>query len=176
MILHTLVPVATPGSQGNVLLDGLIDSLQSERRLVEELTVIMLRQRAAVAAEDLQGVDDSVYAVQKVLLTLGEARKRRHSLNLRLGFAEDIALRDLIEMMGASAPAALRTAGRQLQEAAGKLAKEVAVNRQVLRESLASGDAYVRALTGTVAPRLGYGESRGAPDAGQQAKLLNRRV
>jgi hypothetical protein len=167
---------AKPSSQGTPLLDSLIDSLMSERRLVEELTTIMLRQRAAVAAEDLQGVDDSVYAVQKVLLTLGEARKRRHSLNTRLGFAEDIPLRDLIEVMGSSAPDSLRTASRQLQETAKTLAHEVAINRQILRESLASGDAYVRALTNTIAPRVGYGEARVGGDAGLAPKLLNRRI
>jgi len=175
MTLHALVPTHPAGSRGNPLLESLIDSLQSERRLVEELTTIMLRQRAAVAADDLQGVDDSVYAVQKVLLTLGEARKRRHSLNNRLGFAEDIALRDLIEVMGEAAPEALRTAGRQLQDTARILAGEVAINRQVLRESLASGDAYVRALANSMPSRVGYGESHGTPD-GQSPKLINRRV
>jgi hypothetical protein len=176
MTSRSLTPVHVPEARGNALLDSLTDSLLSERRLVEELTVIMLRQRAAVAAEDLQGVDDSVYAVQRVLLTLGEARKRRHALNARLGFADDIALRDLIEVMGSSAPEALRAAGRLLQDAARTLAMEVAVNRQVLRESLASGDAYVRALASTVAPQLGYGESRGSPESGRPSHFLNRRA
>ncbi|MEP7347563.1 MAG: flagellar export chaperone FlgN [Gemmatimonadaceae bacterium] len=175
MNMQTLGPGRTTASQGNALLEGLIDSLLTERRLVEDLTVIMLRQRAAVAAEDLQGVDDSVYAVQRVLLTLGESRKRRHTINARLGFSEDIALRDLIEVMGSAAPDALRAASRQLQNTARALAKEVGVNRQVLRESLASGDAYVRAITATT-PRVGYGESLGAPDGSQQARLFNRRV
>jgi hypothetical protein len=85
MTSQRLAQVQAPATKGNVLLDGLIDSLQTERRLVEELTVIMLKQRAAVASENLQSVDDSVYAVQRVLLTLGEARKRRHTINTRLG-------------------------------------------------------------------------------------------
>ena len=165
-----------PAAKGSGLLNSLIDSLLSERHLVEELTVIMLRQRVAVTAEDLQGVDDSVYAVQRVLHTLGEARKRRHALNTRLGFAEDIALRDLIEVMGDNAPEALRAAGRELQDTARTLANEVAVNRQVLRESLASGDAYIRALVNAAEPRLGYGESRGLSEGARPAHLLNRRI
>lgn len=161
---------------GNTLVLNLVDALQTELRLVEELTEIMLRQRAAVAAEDLPGVDDSVYAVQRVLFTLGEARKRRRSLNGCLGFAEDIPLRDLLEVMGDTAPPALRLASERLHATARLLANEVSINRQVLRESLAAGDAYVRALTGATAPRLGYGEQLGTPEQAPPARIVNRQV
>lgn len=171
---NQLVP-AGQAAQGNALMNSLVDSLQTELRLVEELTAIMLRQRASVAAEDLQGVEDSVYALQRVLSTLGESRKRRRTINVCLGFAEDIPLRDLLEVMGDAAPAALRTASRKLSDHARQLANEVNVNRQVLRESLTAGDAYVRALTGTVPPTIGYGESLGAPQHGP-ARIVNRRV
>jgi hypothetical protein len=176
MTSHSLAPLRVPPPPGNALLNNLVDALQTERRLVEELTVIMLRQRAAVAAEDLQGIDDSVYAVQRVLLTLGEARKRRHGINAHLGFSEAIALRDLLEVMGDSAPDALCTASRQLQDAAHSLANEVSVNRLVLRESLSAGDAHVRALAKVLAPRVGYGESLGAADPSQHPQLINRRA
>jgi hypothetical protein len=55
----------------------------------------------------------------------------------------------------------------------------VATNRIVLREALATGDAYVRALagvTGGPAPRLGYGESLGSPDRARAPQLVNRRA
>jgi hypothetical protein len=93
-----------------------------------------------------------------------------------LGFNEDIALRDLLEVMGESAPPALRAASRQLQDTARTLASEVAINRQALRHSLASGDAYVRALGNSGAPRLGYGETLGTPDTAKQPQFLNRRI
>ncbi|MFN8571743.1 MAG: flagellar export chaperone FlgN [Gemmatimonadaceae bacterium] len=169
-----LLPSASPVS-GNALVNSLVDSLQTELRLVEELTNIMLRQRASVAAEDLQGVEDSVYALQRVLSTLGESRKRRRHINVGLGFAEDIPLHDLLEVMGDAAPPALRTASRKLSEHARALSNEVNVNRQVLRESLTAGDAYVRALTGAVPPTIGYGETLGAPQHGP-ARIVNRRV
>ncbi|MFN8582729.1 MAG: flagellar export chaperone FlgN [Gemmatimonadaceae bacterium] len=166
---------AVAETSGNSLVNSLVDSLKTELRLVEELTNIMLRQRASVAAEDLQGVEDSVYAVQRVLYTLGESRKRRRALNVCLGFAEDIPLRDLLDVMGESTPTALRLASRQLTETARILANEVSINRQVLRESLTAGDAYMRALTGTPAPAVGYGESLGGSVRGP-ARLVNRRV
>jgi hypothetical protein len=158
------------------LVNGLVDAVQSERRLVEELTAIMLQQRAAVASEDLQSVDDSVYAVQRVLFTLAEARKRRRSLNVHLGHDEEIALRQLVEAIGPLATDALRTARDQLHAAARTLAREVAVNRQVLRESLSAGDEYVRALTGAITPKVGYGEALGSREVMRGARIMNRQA
>jgi hypothetical protein len=76
---------ARPGNPSRAAIDALIDNMNSETRLLEELTALMRRQRAAVAADDLQAVDDSVYGTQRVLLTLGEARRRRRSLNRLIG-------------------------------------------------------------------------------------------
>jgi hypothetical protein len=170
-------PVTPPAKPS--LIDGLVDALHTERRLVEELTAVMLRQRACVAAEDLQGVEDSVFAVQRILFTLGEARKRRRQINVRLGQDEDTALHTLVEALGARASEALVLSRASLQESARALAREVATNRQVLREALSAGDAYVRALTGVTggpAPRLGYGESLGTSDRARAPHLVNRRA
>jgi hypothetical protein len=78
----------------------MIDALGSEHRLIDELIGLMRRQRSAVSADDLQGVEESVYAVQRVLHTLAEARKRRRALNVRFGRAEDLALHDLEDALG----------------------------------------------------------------------------
>ena len=145
--------------------DGMLDALDSERRLIEELTVIMRRQREAVAGDDLQAVDDSVYAVQRVLFTLGEARKRRRSLNHRVGGNEELALRDLERAFGPRFGPDLRDARERLQLAARTLSDEVAINRRVLREALAAGDDYVRALFGGESGKGLYGA-----DAGQVAE------
>lgn len=163
-------------SQWPPLVHGLADALQSERRLIDELIQIMRQQREAVAADNLQGVDDSVFAVQRVLLTLGEARKRRRSLNLRLGQPEDVALRDLLEAMGPYATDDLHASREALQGSARSLAREVSVNRQVLREALTSGEELVRTLAGVGGTRVGYGESMGASEAPRSSYIVNRRA
>ena len=176
------VPDAGPGTMAapmpGAVLDGVVDALNSERRLIEELTTIMRAQREAVGRDDLQAVDDSVHSVQRVLFTLGEARKRRRLLNRRMGRPEDAPLRELDEALGAQATPAFRQAREGLQRAARTLSEEVAVNRKLLREALAAGDEHVRHLYGAgdaQHQRVGYPEA-GPPPAVHGGLLLNRRA
>lgn len=163
-------------SQWPPLVRGLSDAMHSERRLIDELIHVMRQQREAVAADNLQGVDDSVFAVQRILLTLGEARKRRRALNARMGQSEDIALKDLLDAMGPYATDDLHVAREALQGSARTLAREVSVNRQVLREALTSGEEMVRTLAGVGASRVGYGETLGGNDAPRASYIVNRRA
>lgn len=158
------------------LVKGLADALQSERRLVDELINIMRAQREAVAVDDLQAVDDSVFSVQRVLHTLAEARKRRRALNVRLGQPEDVALRDLLDAMGSYANDDLRSSRDALQVSARALAREVTTNRQILREALTTGEEMVRTLAGVASPRVGYGDSMGSGDALRGSYLVNRQA
>lgn len=168
----------TPATLANwaALVSGLTDALSGEKRLIEDLVQAMYKQREAVAADDLQSIDDSVFAVQRILLTLGEARKRRRTLNARLGQPEDLSLRDLLERLGPHVTDALRTARDDLQVAAQRLAREVATNRQLLREALANGEELVRSLAGGTPARIGYGDSKGGQPAAAAAYLVNRRA
>jgi hypothetical protein len=165
---------ALNAAQLSATLQGMIDALGSERRLIEELTTIMRRQRAAVASDDLQGVDDSVYAVQRVLFTLSEARKRRRAISQRLGRGDDMPLRDLERLFGAAVTPALCDARDRLHEAVRTLSTEVTVNRRVLREALAAGDDYVRALCGAPEAKPLYGE--GAAEAPANSYILDRQA
>lgn len=158
------------------LVDGLTDALRSERQLIDELIAIMRRQRESVAADDLQGVDDSVFAVQRVLLTLAEARKRRRALNVRFGLEENATLRLLLESMGPHATDELRASRESLQHSASALAREVSTNRQVLREALATGEDMVRTLAGAVAPPLGYGDMGRSAEPPHASYLVNRQA
>ena len=162
--------------QWPVLLEGLADALQSERRLIDELIGILKQQREAVGADNLQLVDDSVFSVQRVLLTLGEARKRRRALNVRLGQQEETPLRDLLDALGPYATDELRALRIGLQDSARTLTREVSVNRQILRVALSSGEEMVRTLAGVPAPRIGYGESLGTVDGPRASFLVNRRA
>ena len=179
---RSTAPTATPNVPAPVTVspqiaarDRMIDALGSERRLIDELIALMRRQRDAVGADDLQGVEDSVYAVQRVLCTLGEARKRRRALNVRFGHAEDLGLRDLEDALGESFTPLVFEAREELLAAAQVLSGEVAVNRRVLREALAVGDEYVRALLGSGMPQPLYTESA-ATERPSGARLLDRQA
>jgi len=155
-------------------VESLAEALASERHLIDELIAIMRRQRGAIGEDDLQAVDDSVFATHRVLVTLNEARRRRRSLNTLLGQAEDLNIHALDDALGGRMTAALRAARDELHDAARALSREVALNRRVLREALACGDAYARTLTGAeptnVYTRAPAGETRGT------AALVDRRI
>ncbi len=140
-------------------LDALSSALVAEKKLVEDLIAVVMRQRAAVGIDDLQGVDDSVFATHRLLLTLGEARKRRRSINGLMGCREDTGVRQLEEAIGPWMTPRLRAERDDLQDAARTLSREIEVNRKVLREALANSESFVRAMRG-VAPdgaQTGYG-------------------
>lgn len=153
-----------PGSHSPAALDALLDALRSERKLLDELASTMRRQRTAVGADDLQAVDDSVFATHRILATLGQARVRRRQLNRLLAGVDDLPARELDDVLGAQMTDALRDARNELQVSAGALSREVDVNRRVLRDALATGEQHARTLVG--APT-------GAPSGGV---LLDRRA
>jgi len=100
-MLPTYAPQHTyPSPRRETAIDVLSDVLGTEQRLLEELMLVMRKQRAAVAADDLEALDDSVFATYRVLATLGEARRRRKSVNRLLGGAEDMNVNDLEEILG----------------------------------------------------------------------------
>lgn len=161
-------------------LTALVDAHASERRLLDELVNVMQRQRSAVAADDLQGVDDSVFATHRILVTLGEARRRRRSLNTIVGGADELDAQTLAEAFGGEIPPTLRDAREALRASAAALAREVDVNRRVLREAIAAGDDYMRKLVGGAAgeaPRVDYGPGTSQPaEQRSGGLLLDRRV
>lgn len=171
---HELIPttrtVVSP-------IDSLTDALLTERRLIEELITVMRWQREAVGQDDLQKVDDSVFATHRVLVTLNEARRRRRTLNTLIGQPEDIGIHSLDEALGARMTPALRSARDELYQAARTLSREVALNRRILREALACGDAYARTLAGAEqAPTYGQQPTPASQARMQTHSLLDRRI
>jgi flagellar biosynthesis/type III secretory pathway chaperone len=145
---------ATPRRETAV--EVLTDVLGTERRLLEELVNVMQKQRAAVSTDDLQSLDDSVFATYRVLATLGEARRRRKSVNRLLGGAEDMNVNDLEEILGERATPDVVAARNALQEAAAILSREVDINKQVLRTAMDNGNDYVQKLFGSPTPPATY--------------------
>jgi hypothetical protein len=159
-------------------IDSLTDALVTERRLIDELIGVMRRQRNAVGVDDLQSVDDSVFATHRVLVTLSEARRRRRNLNTLIGQRVDLGIHALDEALGARMTVGLRNARDELHNAARALSREVAVNRRILREALAVGDNYARTLAGVGANAPApptYG-GKPTPARSQPATLLDRRI
>jgi hypothetical protein len=150
MMLPTYAPTHVPAMpRRDSAVEVLADVLGTERKLLEELMLVMQKQRAAVAADDLQSLDDSVFATYRVLATLGEARRRRKSVNRMLGHAEDMNVNDLEKLLGDRATAAVIGARNALQDAAVSLSREVDMNKTVLRGAMDNGNDYVQKLFGS---------------------------
>lgn len=170
--------VSRVGLQSSALLDALHDALVSERRLLDDLIAQMRRQRQAVAADDIQGVDDSTFATHRILATLGQARQRRRQLNVLLGGSEEMTLREVEDLLGDLIDDRFRDARQRLQLAADMLTREVGMNRKLLREALTSTDQHVRTLVGAPSGPSTYASegivppSTGAP----RGVLVNRTV
>jgi len=155
-------------------VDSLTDALKTERRLIDELISVMKRQRSAVGDDDLQAVDDSVFSTHRVLVTLSEARRRRRNLNALIGHREDLGIHSLDEALGPRMTQDLRSARDDLHTAARLLSREVALNRRILREALACGDAYARTLAGVEAAPTYAAQPNQART--QSTTLLDRRI
>ena len=160
-------------------VEALAGAVTAEVRLLEDLLGIMRRQRTAVSTDDLQGIDDSVYATHRVLVTLGEARRRRRSLSQLVGGSEDFPLKELSDHLGDLMSDSLRFACEGLHAVALTLSQEVEMNRQVLREALAAGHEYVRAIYGggpEPIPLYTSDPQRTERDGRGGGLLLNRKV
>jgi hypothetical protein len=138
--------IAGPGRRegssvvGRAPADALRDVLRAETRLLEELIAILQRQRAAVADDDLEAVEDSVFATRRVVHTLAEARRRRRGVHRLLGIPEDAPPQVLVAVMeeggGRVLTSELRDGLAALIRTAQALSVEVGVNRRVLRQQL----------------------------------------
>jgi hypothetical protein len=137
---------------------ALADALHTETRLLGELTSVMRDQRDAIARDDLDSLDDAVFATHRVLLTLGEARRRRRALNDMLG-DDDLSLDRLSELYDGEPPPVLHAAIASLSHAARTLHREVDVNRRVLLHAIDSGDQLLRSLSGAAGAERTYDRS-----------------
>jgi flagellar biosynthesis/type III secretory pathway chaperone len=175
--LLTAEPASMAYSQiAPAMLEALHDALSTERRLLDDLVVQMRRQRSAVGADDIDSVDESVFATHRILATLGQARQRRRQLNELLGGTADMPLRDLEARLGAQVDDRLRDARVRLQAAADTLSREVGMNRKLLREALAQNTQQVRVLSGEPSTPTTYAAEGGAPATSQPRGLVVNRT
>jgi hypothetical protein len=158
-------PLSAAVQGSGATLEALADTLASESRLLCDLETSLRKQREAVATDDLQGMEEAVYATHRILMTLSEARRRRRSLD------------EVLSTRGTVLPADLLATRERLREAAHSLAAEVDALRQILHEALASGEEQIRTLYGGAEPRAFYpGNATPAPAPGVEGSLFNRRA
>ncbi len=167
--------VVPRGSSTPAAVDALTSAVTAETRLLEDLIGVMRKQRSAVGADDLQGVDDSVFATHRILVTLGEARRQRRSLGRLVGGSEDLGLRALDDILGDGMTDPLRDARDGLRAAALTLSREVEMNRQILRTALSNGGELMRGLYGAPESHGTYRpEVRSAEKEPAGGLLINR--
>jgi hypothetical protein len=140
--------VSEPSRAPATALDALADAMESERKVVDDIANTMRRQRDAVTRDDLDAIDDSVFAMHRLLQTLGAARQRRRTVSQLFGAADDLPVRELESLLGPLMTARLTTARDALQMSARALSHEVQVNRRVLRDAMSTGEEMVRTLAG----------------------------
>jgi hypothetical protein len=142
------IVVRAAGREGTVhqRLADLTGALSHELRLIDDLRQALMRQRAAVAADDSQAIASSEHAIGRTLLTLEEARRHRGALIALVAGSDAIALSDLEAHLDFSPPdgfVAAREASRRAGEA---ISGELAINQTILRRALEAGDAFLQRL------------------------------
>jgi hypothetical protein len=125
-------------AQQRWLVGHLLDAIRTEQRLLQDLGRLMQQQRAAIATDDHEALDDATFGIQRILQTLSEASRRPRIINRQLGGAENMPLTALAESLGVFPPQQLLAARNDLREAARLLEDEVRTNRALLAEALGS--------------------------------------
>ena len=167
----------TPASHSGNVVATLAETLRSEARLLEDLVSIMNLQRDAVSHDDIDALDDTVFSTHRVLVTLGEARRRRRSLNALLGGSDDLSLTALDELFDGNVPLEIRSAAVRLTDTAKVLQREVEINRRVLRVAIEAGDRLVRVLMGApLTASISYAPASNARTGSPGGAILDRRI
>ena len=155
---------------------ALTDALDTERRLLEELIRVLLAQREGISSDDLDALDESVFAAHRIFRTLTEARQRRRTLLQLVGAPEDLRVTDLESTLGDLVTPELKASCGALLESAAMLARELRVNRHVIDGAMAVGQSLLEIFTGTGQEPTTYAEGAEPKKGGGPGAILNTRV
>jgi hypothetical protein len=168
-------PAVTGSHAGN--LEALAAALRHETERVTALRDALREQRAGIAANRTDRVEDSVREVGHLLLGIDEQRRHRSALLERLTGDPNVELARLESAVTPALPRALVEARRALRHAANEVAREVAINHEVLKRSIEAGESYLQALFSSVrGPEVSYhpGDPRSADHP--TGVIMNRRA
>ncbi len=160
------------------LMDQLARALRRESGYVGELKGSLLRQRAAIASSDTEGVNASADEIGRILLVLEGARTHRDRLVGEMAGMAPPPLDRLEEVLGTALPAHVERERVALRHAARDVAREAAINRAVIGRVVASGEALLQSIFSSGGdPAPGY--TPGAPGVAKvegSGYLCNRRA
>jgi FlgN protein len=162
---------------GSLATGHLVRALRDEHAVLEDLVATLERQRNAVSRDDIDSVNDSVFAAHRLLSAYREARTRRRSVvTVACGGGEG-SLEDLEQSMSVTLTDAERRASTELRDAAKRLVAAIDQNRKLLQAAMSSGDAFFRILTGTPqhTPQAYPMPNRAAAAAGGAPRLMDLR-
>ena len=146
------VPMPLPAGSAAALSPGhLLRALRDEHAVLEDLVATLERQRGAVSRDDIEAVNDSVFAAHRLLGAYREARSQRRSVVIVACGGGDGRLEDLENAWGDLLSEAERAASADLRASAKRLVAAVDQNRRLLQAAMSSGDAFFRILTGAQA-------------------------
>jgi|KBSSwiStaDraftv2_1062776.scaffolds.fasta_scaffold03238_11 hypothetical protein len=148
-------------------------ALETECRVLDELREALARQRAGVAADDVEGLDAATHAVSRALLTLEEARRRREHLVAAMTGTAGGSLTAVSDAIGPSLT--LSHMREMLRGSAEAVIRDLALTQSVLRGALRAGDKYLQSmLTTSSGPRPAYAPAGTASMSPARGVLLNR--
>jgi len=151
------VPMPSTAARTGALAPGhLIRAMRDEHAVLEDLVTTLERQRRAVTRDDIDAVNDSVFAAHRLLSAYREARTRRRSVvTVACGGGEG-SLEDLDLAPGVLLSDDERLARTDLRLAARRLVAAVDQNRKLLQAAMSSGEAFFRILTGAAGAAQSY--------------------
>lgn len=166
------------GGTSGVGLDSLAKTLNRESEILTALREILRKQREAVAAEDLAGVDDTIFSAQRIFRTLAEARTKRRALLEIVSGDPDTPLTEVQIALGPRVTPDITSALEDLRLVALELSGDLEINRQVLHGAIQSGEELIRALAGAGNEDPGtYGpQADVTPGSGDHGLIINRQV
>jgi hypothetical protein len=148
-------------------------TLETECRVLGDLREALARQRAGVAADDVEGLDAATHAVARTLLTLEEVRRRREHLVKAMTGVPGGSLTAASASIGPSLT--LAHMRETLRSTAEQVIADLALTQNVLRGALRSGEKYLQSmLSASSGPRPSYAPAGPAHATSPRGVLLNR--
>lgn len=155
-------------------LDDLVPTLRGETERILELKAALLRQRDHVARQDPAGITAGADEIARVLLAVDETRRQRLATVAALAGDEATPLSRLPERLRVRPTPAFERARQDLEHAAVDVQREAAINHQVLRRAVESGEAFLQTLFSSVGSGDTTYRPEGREDAGPSGVILNR--